>query len=153
VAVSEDILQALATNLAAVPGCPPPAVREWPLVLPVDYPLPACLISMNPAEGERVGRVVFGGATRWHYPVFVILLWASARAAEAGRAERLQLRQDVRNELFRPLLAATGQPAAEVYNVEIDPRAAADVAAAMGANVIASGFRVVYHTTEQALFP
>jgi hypothetical protein len=139
------ILDAIKRTLDGVPGMPPVTVREVPWVLATDFPLPAVLVCPLAEAGEAVGRVCFGGAVRWHYPVLVLLLHASARPS-AALPGRLQLRQDIRDALFEPTLAGV----AEVYDVAIDPKAVADVAAALGANVAVAGMRVVYRATEQA---
>ena len=150
--VYNDILEALAAAIRQIPGIPEVTVRELPLHLPADAG-EACFVCPLDGEGERVGRVVFGGDVRWHFPVLVLLLRPSNRAVAAGMATRLQVRQDVEDLVYMPVLEKPGVPGeylAGLYNVDIDPKAAADVAAALGTNFIVTGFAVVYHVNRKA---
>ena len=138
-----EILDAVKQALAATPG-PAPTVREIPYTLPADEPLPARFVCPGAEGGERVSRVTFGGNVRWRYSVLILLLAAGNRTVQAGMEGRLDQREAGRNAVYVPRLTGV----AEVYNVDIEPKAVADVAAALGSNVNVSGFLLYYITNE-----
>lgn len=140
-----DILAAVKTALQAAPaisGLPTPQVRELPYELGSDS-LPLCLVCPG-RTGKRIAKKSFARKRFVVYPVVVLLVHASNMAVASGLESRLQLEHDV----FHRLDVATISGAGDVMDVDPDPRAAADVQAALGTNRIVSGVELQVKNVE-----
>lgn len=140
----KSLLEAATAELPAIAGLGTVEVREVPYVLASSDPSPLCLVC--PTEGgEQLVKQTFNKGAWWEYPVLVLLISAGNRALGGPAVEaRLQARHDVRQRLFVPKLDGLS-----THDADCEPRAAADLQAAVGANWVVSGFLMRYRRAEQ----
>lgn len=103
-----DILVALKNNIQSKVGARATVVkRKRAIVLPGEK-LP--MIVVCPNGGETLEEETFAqtGDTVWEYPILVSILSKGDRVQELELTEDLELRQDVRNEIYKaPLVGAS----------------------------------------------
>lgn len=143
-----DILQAVGAEVRSVNSVSEVSVRRRPLQLDVVDPVPHVIIW--PGEGaETVDSIQWGppggpAHVTYLYPVLVVLITAGNRVVETGFEEYMQLRQDVRNAIFHPLLGG----AATVWDTDIVPQDVFDKLAFTKGNFDVCGWQLYIKSAE-----
>lgn len=140
-----DILQALKTRIKGVVGSIPVTVRKRPVYLTGDA-LPSIVISPDDTSGESVEYLAFCKDTTYEYPVTVAVFTAGNRVEDIETSAYLDLRQNIRNEIYQPSL--TG--AATVYDTNLD-LGGSYIQVEQRSNYDIMTFRVRFKSLEQRL--
>jgi hypothetical protein len=147
-----NILQAVGVVANSVAGVNLVSVRRRPLQLDVVDPTPHVIVW--PGEGaESLLEMQFGAPGQgahawWSYPVLVVLITAGNRVVESGLQAYMNLRENLRNALFRPLLGGI----ANVFSCQpIDPKAVFDLQAFVKGNYDICGWQLGVMAEENLL--
>lgn len=103
-----------------------------------------------PGEGaERLDDLQFGqagGPARawWVYPVMVVMITSGNRIVETGFSAYMDVREAVRNILFRPMLGGIAQ----VFDCDIAPKDVFDLTAFVKGNYDVTGWEMYYKSAE-----
>ena len=159
-----DILVAVRNLIKALPsslGLPSVGeLRDTPILFEGETP-PIILVCSAASEGERMKRISWNagvvdpkdpttqsgkqGTVVWSYPVLVVLIVPGNRLPETVLMPFLAMRQALRNAIFRPRLGDV----ASCFDIQINPKAVADLAATLQSNYRVTGFLLHYDSQEE----
>jgi len=135
-----QILDAVRDRLATIPSVPTIVIRKRPVLVQEDT-LP--IIMVSPGR-EVIGDEAFGNVVEYLYSVEVTIIQAGNRVYEADVATLFDLRENIRNQLFQPLLSG----AASVYDCQLETNPAFEVVSGQASNYDISGMVITYKSVE-----
>lgn len=135
-----QILDGVRDRLSAIPSVPTIVIRKRPILLQEDS-LP--LVIVSPGK-ENIGDEAFGNIVEYLYSVEVTIIQAGNRVYEADVATLFDLRENIRNQLFQPLLSG----AASVYDCQLETNPAFEVVSGQASNYDISGMVITYKSVE-----
>lgn len=135
-----QILDAVRDRLATIPSVPTIVIRKRAILVQEDT-LP--LIIVSPGR-EVIGDEAFGNVVEYLYSVEVTIIQAGNRVYEADVATLFDLRENIRNQLFQPLLSG----AASVYDCQLETNPAFEVVSGQASNYDISGMVITYKSVE-----
>ena len=139
-----DIMQAVRNRLqTALAGVASVVIRKRAIYLETDT-LPKVIISPS---SEQVNLDAFGGIVTWDYTIQVTLVQAGNRVFEADVEEWLQLREDIRQQLYQPTLSGL----ANIVGMTIDMQPAFESVLGNVSNYDVSGMTITYQNVEARL--
>ena len=135
-----QILDGVRDRLALVPSVPTIVIRKRPILLQEDA-LP--LIIISPGQ-DSIGDEAFNNTVVYNYSVEVSIIQAGNRVYEADVATLFDLRENIRNQLFQPLLGG----AVTVYDCQLETNPAFEVVSGQASNYDISGMVITYKSVE-----
>lgn len=135
-----QILDAVRDRLATIPSVPTIVIRKRPVLVQEDT-LPIVMVSPG---REVIGDEAFGNVVEYLYSVEVTIIQAGNRVYEADVATLFDLRENIRNQLFQPLLSG----AASVYDCQLETNPAFEVVSGQASNYDISGMVITYKSVE-----
>ncbi len=144
-----SILQAVGAVCASVAGINEVSVRSKPLQLDGVDPLPHAIVWPGPGA-EKIDELQFGpGPAQGFrafilYPVTIALLTSGNRKVATDLSAYMDLRERLRNALFKPLLGG----AVTVFDVDLEPRDVFDLEAFTKGNFDVTGFTYFFKSSE-----
>lgn len=135
-----QILDGIRDRLALIANVPTIVIRKRPILLQEDS-LP--LVIVSPGR-EVIGDEAFGNVVCYLYSVDVTIIQAGNRVYEADVATLFDLRENIRNQLFQPLLSG----AASVYDCQLETSPAFEVVSGQASNYDISGMVITYKSVE-----
>ena len=135
-----QILDGVRDRLAAIANVPPIVIRKRPILLQEDT-LP--LIIISPGQ-DSIGDEAFNNTVEYNYSVEVSVIQAGNRIYEADVATLFDLRENIRNQLFQPLLGG----AVTVYDCQLETNPAFEVVSGQASNYDISGMVITYKSVE-----
>ncbi len=135
-----QILDAVRDRLATIPSVPTIVIRKRAILVQEDT-LP--LIIVSPGR-EVIGDEAFGNVVEYLYSVEVTIIQAGNRVYEADVATLFDLRENIGNQLFQPLLSG----AASVYDCQLETNPAFEVVSGQASNYDISGMVITYKSVE-----
>lgn len=135
-----QILDAVRDRLATIPSVPTIVIRKRAILVQEDT-LP--LIIVSPGR-EVIGDEAFGNVVEYLYSIEVTIIQAGNRVYEADVATLFDLRENIRNQLFQPLLSG----AASVYDCQLETSPAFEVVSGQASNYDISGMVITYKSVE-----
>lgn len=138
-----EILEAVALRVQGAANAPYPAIRKSPKLLPEDgTQFPVVLVCPNGAE--RVGLEAFPNVVSYEYPVAVVIIEDFNRQWAIDVQSSLELREAIRNVLYRPTLTTAN---GSVFDTTIEPLDPFFLDAETPVHEV-TGFAMVYKSTE-----
>jgi hypothetical protein len=138
-----QILDGVRDRLAAIPSVPTIVIRKRPILLQEDS-LP--LIIVSPGQ-DSIGDEAFNNTVEYNYSVEISIIQAGNRVYEADVATLFDLRENIRNRLFQPLLGG----AATVYDCQLETNPAFEVVSGQASNYDISGMVITYKSVESRI--
>lgn len=139
-----DIMAAVRDRLeTALAGAASVVIRKRAIYLETDT-LPKVIISPS---NEQVNLDAFGGIVTWDYTIQVTLVQAGNRVFEADVEAWLQLREDIRQQLYQPTLDGL----ANIVGMTIDMQPAFESVLGNVSNYDVSGMTITYQNVEARL--
>lgn len=135
-----QILDAVRDRLATIPSVPTIVIRKRPVLVQEDT-VPIVIVSPG---REIIGDEAFGNIVEYLYSVEVTIIQAGNRVYEADVASLFDLRENIRNQLFQPLLSG----AASVYDCQLETNPAFEVVSGQASNYDISGMVITYKSVE-----
>ena len=135
-----QILDAVRDRLATIPSVPTIVIRKRPVLVQEDT-VPIVIVSPG---REIIGDEAFGNIVEYLYSVEVTIIQAGNRVYEAEVATLFDLRENIRNQLFQPLLSG----AASVYDCQLETNPAFEVVSGQASNYDISGMVITYKSVE-----
>lgn len=135
-----QILDAVRDRLATIPSVPTIVIRKRPVLVQEDT-VPIVIVSPG---REIIGDEAFGNIVEYLYSVEVTIIQAGNRVYEADVATLFDLRENIRNKLFQPLLSG----AASVYDCQLETNPAFEVVSGQASNYDISGMVITYKSVE-----
>jgi hypothetical protein len=135
-----QILDAVRDRLATIPSVPTIVIRKRPVLVQEDT-VPIVIVSPG---REIIGDEAFGNIVEYLYSVEVTIIQAGNRVYEADVATLFDLRENIRNQLFQPLLSG----AASVYDCQLETNPAFEVVSGQASNYDISGMVITYKSVE-----
>lgn len=136
-----DIMAAVRDRLVtALDGAAEVKIRKRSIYLETDS-LPTVIISPS---SEQVNLDAFGGIVTWDYTLQVTLVQAGNRVFEADVEAWLQLREDIRQQLYQPTLDGL----ANIVGMTIDMQPAFESVLGNVSNYDVSGMTITYQNVE-----
>jgi hypothetical protein len=135
-----QILDAVRDRLATIPSVPTIVIRKRPVLVQEDT-VPIVIVSPG---REVIGDEAFGNIVEYLYSVEVTIIQAGNRVYEADVATLFDLRENIRNQLFQPLLSG----AASVYDCQLETNPAFEVVSGQASNYDISGMVITYKSVE-----
>ena len=135
-----QILDAVRDRLATIPSVPTIVIRKRPVLVQEDT-VPIVIVSPG---REFIGDEAFGNIVEYLYSVEVTIIQAGNRVYEADVATLFDLRENIRNQLFQPLLSG----AASVYDCQLETNPAFEVVSGQASNYDISGMVITYKSVE-----
>lgn len=135
-----QILDAVRDRLATIPSVPTIVIRKRPVLVQEDT-VPIVIVSPG---REIIGDEAFGNIVEYLYSVDVTIIQAGNRVYEADVATLFDLRENIRNQLFQPLLSG----AASVYDCQLETNPAFEVVSGQASNYDISGMVITYKSVE-----
>lgn len=135
-----QILDAVRDRLATIPSVPTIVIRKRPVLVQEDT-VPIVIVSPG---REVIGDEAFGNIVEYLYSVDVTIIQAGNRVYEADVATLFDLRENIRNQLFQPLLSG----AASVYDCQLETNPAFEVVSGQASNYDISGMVITYKSVE-----
>lgn len=135
-----QILDGVRDKLALIPSVPTIVIRKRPILLQEDI-LP--LIIISPGQ-DSIGDEAFNNTVEYNYSVEVSIIQAGNRVYEADVATLFDLRENIRNQLFQPLLGG----AVTVYDCQLETNPAFEVVSGQASNYDISGMVITYKSVE-----
>lgn len=136
-----DIMAAVRDRLVtALDGAAEVKIRKRAIYLETDS-LPTVIISPS---SEQVNLDAFGGIVTWDYTLQVTLVQAGNRVFEADVEAWLQLREDIRQQLYQPTLDGL----ANIVGMTIDMQPAFESVLGNVSNYDVSGMTITYQNVE-----
>jgi len=135
-----QILDGVRDRLALIPSVPTIVIRKRPILLQEDT-LP--LIIISPGQ-DSIGDEAFNNTVVYNYSVEVSIIQAGNRVYEADVATLFDLRENIRNQLFQPLLGG----AVTVYDCQLETNPAFEVVSGQASNYDISGMVITYKSVE-----
>lgn len=138
-----QILDGVRDRLALVPSVPTIVIRKRPILLQEDT-LP--LIIISPGQ-DSIGDEAFNNTVEYNYSVEISIIQAGNRVYEADVATLFDLRENIRNQLFQPLLGG----AVTVYDCQLETNPAFEVVSGQASNYDISGMVITYKSVESRI--
>lgn len=138
-----QILDAVRDRLATIPSVPTIVIRKRPVLVQEDT-VPIVIVSPG---REIIGDEAFGNIVEYLYSVEVTIIQAGNRVYEADVATLFDLRENIRNQLFQPLLSG----AASVYDCQLETNPAFEVVSGQASNYDISGMVITYKSVESRI--
>ena len=135
-----QILDAVRDRLATIPSVPTIVIRKRPVLVQEDT-VPIVIVSPG---REIIGDEAFGNIVEYLYSVEVTIIQAGNRVYEADVATLFDLRENIRNQLFQPLLSG----AASVYDCQLETNPVFEVVSGQASNYDISGMVITYKSVE-----